>query len=70
MASRVREYQAQLARLQRAADTLKDEAAQPFLTPETQTTFTSAASLLGTKITWLQTQIEAETAAESVTETA
>lgn len=64
MASRLRENQAALARLQRAIDTLEVEANQPFITPETKQTFTAASNALVTKTKWLQEQIDAETAAE------
>jgi hypothetical protein len=70
MASRLRENQAALARLQRTVETLQSEANQPFITPETVQTFTAAAQALGTKIAWLEAQIAAETAAQTVTEAA
>lgn len=69
MASRLRENQASLARLQRTVETLVAEADQPFITPETKQTFTSATEALKTKITWLETQITAELQTQTVVET-
>lgn len=69
MASRLRENQATLARLQRTVEALVAEADQPFITAETKQTFTSAAEALGTKIAWLENQIATEMATQTVTET-
>ena len=65
MASRLRENQATLARLQRTVETLVSEADQPFITDETRTVFTSASQALGTKIAWLEAQISAELKAQT-----
>ena len=62
MASKIRENQASLARLQRIVDTLKTEAHQPFLATDAQDTLTKAVNLLEVKVSWLSDQIAKEEA--------
>ena len=66
MASRIRENQAKLARLQRTVETIREEADQPFLTTEAKEIFASAVALIEIKTDWLEKQIAAETATEAV----
>jgi hypothetical protein len=66
MASRLRENQAGLARLQRTIETLEGEANQPFISSETKEILSSAITVLRTKVIWLESQIESEKSSQGV----
>lgn len=61
MASKIRENTAQLARIEKAIEVLKDEADQPFVQETTVTSFNTAIELLEAKAAWLRAQIAKET---------
>lgn len=60
MASKIRENTAQLARIEKAIEVLKDEAEQPFVQEATVASFNTAVGLLEAKAGWLRAQIAKE----------
>lgn len=60
MASKTREYQAISARLDKAIETVKEEANQPFLDETVKDVLMKACGLLEQKAGWLRNQITTE----------